>query len=72
MDPALMRENLKTALELVDVTERMLRRRLRREHPDLTDDAIEDRIIAWYRQRPGAEQGDGEGVTGSWPRRRRQ
>jgi len=64
------RENVRTALELLDVAERMLRRRLRREDPHVTEEAIEERVLAWYRQRPGAELGDGQGVIGSWPRQR--
>ncbi|HET9959914.1 MAG TPA: hypothetical protein VFQ61_35725 [Polyangiaceae bacterium] len=66
------RENVKTALELLDVAERMLRRRLRREHPHLTEEAIEQRIVDWYQHRPGAELGDGMGVIGPWPRQRTQ
>lgn len=69
---ATARENVRTALELLDVAERMLRRRLRREHPHLTEEAIEERVLAWYQKRPGAELGDGQGVIGSWPRQRTQ
>ena len=64
------RAKLQTALELLDVAERMLRRRLHRENPGLSDEAIEERVAAWYRKRPGAEGGDGVGVVSQWPRRR--
>lgn len=66
------RENVRTALELLDVAERMLRRRLRREHPHLAEETIEQRVFDWYQQRPGAELGDGQGVIGLWPRQRTQ
>jgi hypothetical protein len=64
------RAKLQTALELLDVAERMLRRRLCRENPGLSDEAIEERVAAWYGRRPGAERGDGVGVVSQWPRRR--
>lgn len=66
------RTKLRTAFELLDLAERMLRRRLRRENPELSDDEIEERVRAWYLHRPGAERGDAEGVVASWPRRRTQ
>lgn len=64
------RAKLATAFELLDLSERMLRRRLRRENPNLSDEAIEGRVAAWYGQRPGADRGDGVGVVTPWPRRR--
>jgi hypothetical protein len=66
------RDRLRVAFELIDVAERMLRRRLRRECPQLSDEALEDGIAEWYGQRRGAELGDAEGVPGQWPRRRMQ
>jgi len=55
--------------ELIDVAERMLRQRLRRELPDISEQAMEARVSAWYERRPGAELGDGEGISVAWPRR---
>ena len=57
------------AFELIDVAERMFRQRLRRESPGISDESIEQEVTAWYRRRPGAEFGDGEGVPAAWPRR---
>ena len=62
-------ERLRMAFELIDVAERMLRQRLRRESPGISDDVLEARVSAWYERRPGAELGDGEGIAGAWPRR---
>lgn len=53
---------IRTALELFEVAESMVRQRLRREHPELDDDAIEERVVAWVRHRPGAEDGDAVGT----------
>jgi hypothetical protein len=62
-------EKLRLALQLAETAERMLRQRLRRESPTLSDDDIEQRVAAWYSRRPGAELGDGEGRPAPWPRR---
>lgn len=60
---------LRMAFHLVELAEKMLRQRLRRESPHLSDDDIEQQIAAWYRRRPGAELGDGQGRPAQWPRR---
>ena len=60
---------LRMALDLAEVAEKMLRQRLRRESPDTPDSEIEERVAEWYRRRPGAEFGDGQGRPGQWPRR---
>jgi hypothetical protein len=62
-------ERLRTTFELIDVAERMLRQRLRRDLPDISEGALEARVSAWYERRPGAEFGDGEGIPVAWPRR---
>jgi hypothetical protein len=62
-------EKLRIAFALIDVAERMLRQRLRRESPDISEQALEERVAAWYARRPGAEFGDGEGIPAPWPRR---
>jgi len=48
-------------LELHDLGERMLRQRLRREHPQITDPDLDDAVRTWLRERPGAEYGDAAG-----------
>jgi hypothetical protein len=62
-------ERLRIAFALIDTAERLLRQRFRRESPDISDEAIEQRVLAWYARRPGAELGDGQGIPGTWPRR---
>lgn len=57
------------ALDLFDLAERMLRQKLRRKHPDATDADLDAMVTEWLEHRPGAEQGDGEGVPIPWPRR---
>lgn len=55
-------QNLEDALELADLAERMVRARLRRENPELSDDELEEQLLAWLHERPGAEHGDAEGI----------
>jgi hypothetical protein len=52
---------LQVAVELADLAEEIMRANLRRRHPRATDDEIEDMLVAWYAERPGAEHGDAEG-----------
>jgi hypothetical protein len=59
---------LRLALELFETGEAMMRERLRREHPELPAAEIEARLLAWLRERPGAEHGDASGRPGTWPR----
>jgi hypothetical protein len=54
-------ERLRTALELAELSERMLRQKLRRERPRLAAEQIERLIDEWYARRPGAPHGDGDG-----------
>lgn len=55
------RERLLAALELYEVGEQMARARLRREHPDFDDAAIETAVVRWRQERPGAPYGDHPG-----------
>jgi hypothetical protein len=59
---------LRLALDLFRTGEEMMRQRLRREHPDLSEREIEQRLVAWLRERPGAEHGDSPGKPVAWPR----
>lgn len=54
-------ERMRLALDMYEVGERMQRARLRREHPDATDEQIEALVQEWLRHRPGAEFGDAVG-----------
>jgi hypothetical protein len=40
-------QNLEDALELADLAERMVRARLRREHPEWSDEELEQQVLAW-------------------------
>lgn len=63
-------ERFQLALALDDFSERMLRQRLRRKHPEALAAEIDAMIGAWRAHRPGAEHGDGEGTPIAWPPRR--
>jgi hypothetical protein len=69
-DGAAAAERLRLALDLCATGEGLLRQRIRREHPDLSDAAVEARLVAWLRARPGAEHGDAPGRPVPWPRPR--
>lgn len=60
-----LRRNLIRALELFEVGLDMKRQSLRRAHPELGLDAIEELLRAWLRDRPL----DGIGVERDWPRK---
>jgi len=62
-------EKLRMAFSLIDTAERLLRQRLRRESPGISEQVLEEQVLAWYARRPGAELGDAQGVPGAWPRR---
>jgi hypothetical protein len=44
-------ERLRLALELYRAGERMMRMKLRREHPSLDDAQIERKLVAWLQTR---------------------
>jgi len=49
--------------------EDLARERMRRAHPDWTQRRIDEEIGAWLLERPGAENGDGEGRPVEWTSR---
>ncbi len=61
-------ERFRMALDLYELSERMLRQKLRRTHPEASEADIEREVRAWLRHRPGAEHGDGEGRLVELPR----
>ncbi len=63
------RAGFEMLLALYDFGETTLRNKLRRKYPGATEAAIDAMIVAWLERRPGAEDGDGEGIKGEWPRR---
>lgn len=54
-------ERLRIALDLHDAGVEMMRQNLRRRHPGASDQEIERLLLAWLRERPGAEHGDAVG-----------
>ena len=54
-------EKLRTALEMFGLAESMMRQKLRRSHPEASEEEIEAKIWQWLSERPGAEDGDAPG-----------
>jgi hypothetical protein len=59
---------VRTALDLYEVAETLVRQRLRRERPGASEDEIEQQVGAWRVARPGAEDGDAPGRRRPLPR----
>jgi hypothetical protein len=55
-------ERLRLALELHEAGVALMRCNLKRRFPGASDKEIEDRLVAWLQERPGAEQGDAVGT----------
>lgn len=62
---------LRTALDLYEVGEAMMRQRLRRERPKAEEAEIDASIESWLTRRAGAEFGDYPGPASSRPLRLR-
>ena len=62
---------LAAALDLFDLGIQLMRQNLIRENPRETSEQIEQRLAAWFRERPGAAFGDAQGrpipVTARFP-----
>jgi len=54
-------ERLRLALDLFASGEALMRQNLHRRFPDASEAEIEDRLVAWLSERPGAECGDSVG-----------
>jgi hypothetical protein len=67
--PETAARRLEIALDLADLALEMYEAKVRREEAMLTDEQVAERVAAWRRSRPGAEDGDGAGVSVTWPRR---
>jgi len=61
---------LRAAFDLFAAGEALMRENLRRQHPEASDEEIEDRLCQWLSERPGAEHGDAQGIPATWPRSR--
>jgi len=55
-------------MDLFAAGEEIMRQNLRRRKPGATDEEIEQALVAWLQDRPGAPGGNGEGVVRRWPR----
>lgn len=65
-DRILAARRLRSAIELSDVVLKMRRQHLKRQNPQATEANIDRLLNAELRARPA----DGDGVVGTWPRRR--
>ncbi len=61
-----MAERLQLALDMHETGVELMRARLRREHPDADEAALDAMLTRWLRQRPGAEFGDSAGSPRPW------
>jgi hypothetical protein len=64
-------ERFRTALDLFETGQAMMRHRIRRQNPALAEVEVDARLQAWLQARPGAEHGDTVGRPVPWPRSRR-
>jgi hypothetical protein len=63
-------ERYRLLLDLFVAGEEIMRQNLRRRTPEATEREIEERLVAWLHERPGAELGDAIGRAVAWPRAR--
>lgn len=50
-DPEVM-ARMQMAMDLYEAAEVMMRQNIRRRHPDLNEDEIEERLVEWLMSRP--------------------
>lgn len=58
-------DRMRTAFELFEVGEQLMRTRLRRTHPDWSDEEVDAATRRWLWERPGAPHGDYPGGPSS-------
>ncbi|MGE3073800.1 MAG: hypothetical protein AB7N24_06875 [Dehalococcoidia bacterium] len=56
-----VRTAARLTFELNETGIEIMRMNLTRRYPDESTNQIERRLVAWLRERPGAEQGDSDG-----------
>lgn len=61
-------DRFQIALDLAQAGEDLLRQNLRRRLPSASPVEIEAHVVAWLRDRPGAESGDAQGRPVAFPR----
>jgi hypothetical protein len=45
-------ERARTTFELLELAEKIMRQNIRRRHPELSEEEVEERVVDWYRRRP--------------------
>ncbi len=45
-------ERARITFELCETAEKIMRQNIRRRHPELSEEEVEERLIEWYRRRP--------------------
>jgi hypothetical protein len=61
-------KRLRLAIDLFASGEALMCQNLRRRFPEASDAEIEERLVAWLSERPGAELGDAVGRPVPFPR----
>jgi hypothetical protein len=61
-DPAVI-ARVRMAFDLNEAAEAIMRQNLRRRFPRESERQVEQRLLAWLRDRPGAEHGDAGGAV---------
>jgi hypothetical protein len=56
---SLAAERFRIVLDLFEAGVRLRRETLRRTHPGVSPDRLEELLAEWLRDRPGAREGDG-------------
>ena len=65
MSASTPQERLRIALDMADTGIELMRSRLRREHPEWSDDDVEAELHRWLHHRPHAPYGDYPGKLSS-------
>ena len=55
-------------IELFELSQRAFLHKLKKKHPNLTEEETASELRKWYQLRPGAELGDAEGIPGDLSR----
>lgn len=59
-------EKLQMSLDMFDYGCEVMRATLQRRHPNLAEAEVQELLLAWLRDRPGAPDGDGVGRARVW------
>jgi Rv0078B-related antitoxin len=50
-------ERAQATFELLELAEKIMRQNIRRRHPQLSEEEVEQRLVEWYRRRPDDSYG---------------